>query len=211
VPEWGSLWLFVLAAVALAVTPGPAVLYIVTRSISQGRPAGIVSCLGVALGGMVHVLAAALGLSAILATSALAFNVVKFAGAAYLVWLGIRKLTRAPEATTTGNARPQPLPRIFSEGMIVNALNPKTALFFLAFLPQFVSPSRGDVSVQCAVLGGLFILIAACTDMTWALVASGAGSWLHRHPRFIASERYVTGGVYLTLGLAAAASGTGRK
>src|SRR5262245_23822406 len=131
----GSLWLYVLAALALAVTPGPAVLYVVTRSISQGRAAGVVSCLGVALGGMVHVLAAGLGLSAVLATSALAFNAVKYAGAAYLVWLGVRKLTQAPAALTIDAAATHSLLRVFREGLVVNVLNPKTALFFLAFLP----------------------------------------------------------------------------
>jgi threonine/homoserine/homoserine lactone efflux protein len=206
-----SLWLFVVAAVVLAVTPGPAVLYIVTRSVSQGRLAGVVSCLGVAVGGMVHVLAAAVGVSAVLATSALAFNLVKYAGAAYLVWLGVRRLTRAPAADAAGGSEPRSLLRLFREGVVVNVLNPKTALFFLAFLPQFVAPSKGNVPLQCAALGGLFVLIALCTDTTWSLAASGAGSWLRRHPRFLTTERYVAGGTYITLGLAAAVSGNGRK
>jgi threonine/homoserine/homoserine lactone efflux protein len=210
-PEVNGLWLFVGAAVALAVTPGPAVLYIVTRSISQGRAAGVVSCLGVALGGIVHVVAAALGLSAVLATSAFAFSVVKYAGAAYLVWLGVRKLTQPPQAAAAANAERRSLIRVFQDGVVVNVLNPKTALFFLAFLPQFVTPSRGDVPLQCAFLGGLFVLIALCTDTSWSLAASGAGMWLRSHPRFISSERLVTGSVYLTLGVAAAVSGNGRK
>jgi threonine/homoserine/homoserine lactone efflux protein len=206
----GHLGLFAAAALALAITPGPAVLYIVTRSLSQGRAAGVVSCLGVALGGLFHVLAATLGLSAVLATSAMAFGVVKYAGAAYLVWLGIRKL-RSPAVAFAGPAADDPsLVRAFREGVVVNVLNPKTALFFLAFLPQFVVPSRGSVPLQCALLGCVFILIALCTDAAWSLAASGARSWLRGHPRFVATERYVTGGVYLTLGLAAAATG-GRK
>src|SRR5262245_57466906 len=138
-PDPSSLWLFAAAALVLAVTPGPAVLYIVTRSVSQGRLAGVVSCLGVAVGGMVHVLAAAAGLSVVLATSALAFNIVKYAGAAYLVWLGIQKLTRAPRPDAEASAEPHSLLRVFREGVVVNVLNPKTALFFLAFLPQFVA------------------------------------------------------------------------
>ena len=206
----GHLGLFAGAALVLAVTPGPAVLYIVTRSLSQGRAAGVVSCLGVALGGVFHVLAAALGLSAVLATSALAFGLVKYAGAAYLIWLGVRKLTSpaasfAPHADTNVS-----LAAAFREGVVVNVLNPKTALFFLAFLPQFVSPERGNVPLQCALLGGLFLLIALCTDTTWSLAASGARSWLTGHPRFVSAERYVTGGAYLTLGVAAAIAG-GRK
>jgi threonine/homoserine/homoserine lactone efflux protein len=210
-PDQASLALFVTATAVLTIAPGPAVLYIVTRSVSQGRAAGVVSCLGVALGGMAHVLAAAFGLSALLATSALAFGVVKYAGATYLVWLGVRKLTDRAERATSETAVERPRRRIFLDGMVVNLLNPKTALFFLAFLPQFVSPSRGDVSLQCALLGGVFLLIALCTDLAWALVASRAGAWLHRHPRFVSSERYAAGTVYLGLGLATAFAGDQRR
>ena len=209
-PEVRNLQLFVIAAILLAVTPGPAVLYIVTRSITQGRIAGVVSCCGVTLGGFVHVLAAALGLSAALATSVLAFNVIKYAGAAYLVWLGVRAFMKKPELATIERGEPRSLRRVFRDGVVVNILNPKTALFFLAFIPQFVTPSSGSVPLQCAFLGGVFVAIAFCTDVTWSLAASGAGSWLRGHPRFVASERYVAGGVYVTLGLTAAFSG-GRK
>jgi threonine/homoserine/homoserine lactone efflux protein len=205
------LQLFFIAALVLAVTPGPAVLYIVTRSITQGRTAGLVSCLGVSVGGLVHVCAAALGVTAALATSVVAFSVVKFAGAGYLVWLGARTLTQRHAAPTVERAEPRSLVRIFEDGVVVNVLNPKTALFFLAFIPQFVEPSRGDIPLQCALLGGLFVLIAFCTDVIWSLAASGAGSWLRGHPRFVSSQRYVAGGVYLTMGLTAALSGGGRK
>jgi len=210
-PDVSNLQLFVIAALVLAVTPGPAVLYIVTRSVTQGRTAGVVSCFGVTLGGLVHVLAAALGVSAALAASVVAFNVVKYAGAVYLVWLGIRTVIKRPEPAAMTRAEPHSLLRIFQDGVVVNVLNPKTALFFLAFLPQFVDPSRGDVPLQCAFLGGLFVLIAFCTDVTWSLAASGAGAWLRGHPGFVRSERYVAGGVYVTLGLTAAFSGSARK
>jgi threonine/homoserine/homoserine lactone efflux protein len=123
----------------------------------------------------------------------------------------VRRLTQAPSPEAAATAEPHSLLRVFREGIVVNVLNPKTALFFLAFLPQFVTPSRGAVPTQCAVLGGLFIVIALCTDTMWSLAASSAASWLRQHPRFIASERYIAGTVYLGLGLAAAASGTGRK
>jgi threonine/homoserine/homoserine lactone efflux protein len=210
-PDVRNLQLFVIAAIALAITPGPAVLYIVTRSITQGRAAGVVSCLGVSSGGMVHVVAAALGVSAALATSVLAFNVVKYAGAAYLLWLGVRAFMKEPEATHVERSEPRSLGRIFRDGVVVNILNPKTALFFLAFIPQFVTPASGDVALQCAFLGGLFVFIAFCTDVIWALVASGAGAWLRGQPQFVASQRYVAGSVYLTLGVTAAFSGPSRK
>jgi threonine/homoserine/homoserine lactone efflux protein len=210
-PDVRNLQLFVVAALVLAITPGPAVLYIVTRSITQGRAAGVVSCLGISLGGLVWVLAAALGVSAALATSVVAFNVVRYAGAAYLLWLGVRAFMTTPETATIERSVPRSLRRVFRDGVVVNLLNPKAALFFLAFIPQFVTPSSGDIPLQCAFLGGLFVLIAFCTDVTWSLVASGAGAWLRGHPRFVASERYVAGSVYLTLGLTAAFSGNARK
>lgn len=203
--------LFTVTALVLTVTPGPAVIYIVTRSLGQGRSAGLVSCLGLALGGMVHALAAAFGLSTVLATSALAFSVVKYAGAAYLVWLGVRKLSGKAEAGPQGAPEARSLSRVFRQAVVVNVLNPKAALFFLAFLPQFVVPSRGDLAFQFALLGALFILIAFCTDVAWALAASGAGAWLSRHPGYVRAERYLTGSVYLGLGLAAAFSGDARK
>jgi threonine/homoserine/homoserine lactone efflux protein len=207
----GDLSLFIVAALVLAITPGPAVLYIVTRSISQGRAAGIVSCFGVALGGMIHVLAAALGLSSILMASAVAFTVLKYVGALYLIWLGVRKLAARPTLDAPQVGAVHSLWRVGREGFVVNLLNPKTALFFLAFLPQFVEPARGQVAAQFAFLGSLFLAIACCTDTMWALVASGAGTWLKRHPRFVSSERYMAGGVYLGLGLATAFSSAGRK
>jgi threonine/homoserine/homoserine lactone efflux protein len=210
-PDPGNLGLFAAAALLLALTPGPAVLYIVARSLSQGRAAGVASCLGIALGGTFHVLAAALGLSALLATSALAFDLVRYAGAAYLVWLGFQKLRQAPGATPAGTAERRSLRRVFRDGVVVNVLNPKTALFFLAFLPQFVAPSRGDVSLQLAALGALFVLIALSSDLSWALLASSAGGWLRNHPGFVSSERYLVGTAYIGLGLAAAVAGRGRN
>jgi len=144
-PDPGTLALFAGAAVALLVIPGPAVLYIVAQSIEHGRGAGLVSMLGVQFGGLVHVTAAALGLSALLVSSAVAFNVVKYAGAAYLIFLGLRKLLRRERFETTGERPPRRLDRLFAQGIVVNVLNPKTALFFFAFLPQFVDVSAGSV------------------------------------------------------------------
>ena len=141
-PAPHALLTFALASMALLLVPGPSVIYIVTRSISQGRGAGIVSMLGIETGGLVHVTAAALGLSALLASSATAFDVVRFAGAGYLVYLGIRRL-REPTSLTAVLTPASPR-RLFTQGIVVNVLNPKTALFFLAFLPQFIDPSRGS-------------------------------------------------------------------
>src|SRR6266511_3086245 len=154
-PDSTSMWLFGLAALALLAIPGPAVLYIVFQSAEQGRRVGLASVAGVHLGTLVHVAAASAGLSALIVASSLAFGVVKYAGAAYLVYLGIRKLLEREEETRVEHKR-EPLRRAFVRGTIVNALNPKTALFFLAFLPQFVAPDRGGVWSQALVLGFVF-------------------------------------------------------
>jgi len=204
VPDPTSLGIFVLAALLLLLTPGPAVLYIVTRSIDQGRRAGLVSMLGVHVGTLVHVGAAAAGLSALLAASALAFSAVKLLGAAYLVYLGVRRLLERPGPAAGGALRERRLRRAFLDGVVVNVLNPKTALFFLAFLPQFVDVSRGMVGVQVRVLGMVFVALGVITDGGYALTAGTAAGWLRGHPRFLASERWISGVMYIGLGVAAA-------
>ena len=209
-PEPSSLALFVPAALALLVVPGPSVLYIVTQSVSQGRRAGLVSMLGIQTGALVHVTAAAVGLSALIVSSALAFSVVKYVGAAYLVVLGVRRLLGGE-----GLAHAAPRPRrsharLYRQGIVVNALNPKTALFFLAFLPQFVDPERGSVALQVIVLGVLFIALAIMSDSAWAMASGTASAWLRASPRFARVERLVSGGVFVGLGLAAAATGSRR-
>src|SRR5262249_40129390 len=157
VPGAANLGLFISAALVLLLIPGPAVLYIIGRSVEQGRLAGFVSDLGIHVATLVHVAAAALGLSAILAASALAFGVVKYAGAAYLIWIGVKKIFGKGEAADgAASAAGRSLGRLFRDGFIVNLLNPKTALFFLAFLPQFVEVDRGHVAMQVAILGLLF-------------------------------------------------------
>lgn len=155
--------------------------------------------------------AATLGLSALLMTSALAFSIVKYLGAAYLVSLGVRTLlARGAQARATDPA-PRTLSRVFAQGFLVNLLNPKIALFFLAFLPQFVDPARGAVAAQILVLGALFVMLALCTDGSYALLASTAGQWLQREARFRHVQRYVTGSVYIGLGLTAAFAGSAKK
>jgi threonine/homoserine/homoserine lactone efflux protein len=205
-PEAGTLGVFALAALALIVVPGPAVLYIVAQSIDGGRVAGLVSALGVALGGLVHVAAAAIGLSALLVSSATAFTVVKLAGAAYLIGLGLHTLLRRRDPQDTVVPRERRLRRIFSQGVVVNVLNPKTALFFLAFLPQFVDPERGSVALQLLVLGLLFVVLAVCSDSLWALGAGTASERLRVSRRFLALQRYVSGSVFVGLGALTAAA-----
>jgi len=211
VPEVSHIGLFVSASIALLLTPGPAVLYIVTRSVEQGRAAGLVSVVGICSGTLVHVVAATLGLSALLVSSARAFTTVRYAGAAYLIVLGIQTLARRPPPVADIAIERAALRSVFTQGVIVNVLNPHTALFFFAFLPQFVNPSRGHVPAQMLALGLLFVGLSATTDSGWAIAAGTAGDWIRRHPRFTAGQRYVTGGALIGLGAAAAFAGNGRK
>lgn len=207
IPEPHSVALFVVAALALLLVPGPAVLYIVARSIHQGRRAGLASVLGIHVGTLVHIGAATAGLSAIVVSSAVAFTTVKIAGAVYLVGLGLWTILsrRAEPDLVLGGARN--LRRAFAQGIVVNVLNPKTALFFLAFLPQFVDPGAARPAAQIAVLGLLFALLGLVTDSAWALASGTAGGVLRRSSRFVRAQRYVTGGVYVGLGLATAFAG----
>ncbi|GIV84065.1 MAG: RhtB family transporter [Candidatus Roseilinea sp.] len=203
-----QIQLFILASLALLVAPGPAVLYIVARSVSQGRLAGMVSAAGVQVGALVHILAAALGLSAVLLSSALAFNAVKYLGAAYLIYLGARQwLTRAPATGASAIPR-ESLQRVFAQGVVVNALNPKTALFFFAFLPQFVDPAQGDVAAQVLLLGLLFVALAMVNDGAYALLAGSLGNWLRGHRRFWRAQRIFAGAVCVGLGVMTALSGS---
>jgi threonine/homoserine/homoserine lactone efflux protein len=204
------LAVFVGAAAVLLVTPGPAVLYITARSVTQGLRAGLVSVLAIETGTSTHALGAALGLSAVLASSALAFSVVKYVGAAYLIFLGVRKLASRSASVPAAAQEPPavPLKTIYVQGVIVSVLNPKTALFFLAFLPQFVDPTRGHVTAQMVVLGGIFVALAVISDGAYALLAGTAGRWLWRNPRFVRGERYVSGTVYIGLGAFTALSGS---
>ena len=199
-----NLPVFLLAALILLLTPGPAVLYIIARSMDQGRVAGFISVLSIETGNSVHVLAATLGLSAILMSSALAFSIVKYLGAAYLVYLGVRRLLTHDQSHEIAKLQRQSLRRIYSQGVLVATLNPKTALFFLAFLPQFVDPSAGSVTLQFLTLGGIFVTMAIVTDSMYALLASTAGGWLKRNRPFLSAERYVVGSVYIGLGVTAA-------
>lgn len=203
-----SLLIFIGAALALLLAPGPAVLYIVARSIDQGSFAGIISVLGIGLGSLLHVIAAALGLSALLVSSALAFIMVKYLGAAYLIYLGIATLLKKPVLVDEEKPQQQSLFQIFRQGVIVNVLNPKTALFFFAFLPQFVDANKGSISLQILFLGALFTTMAICTDSVYALLAGHLGHILKNSSHFLKLQRYLSGGIYIILGLTTALSGT---
>lgn len=210
-PNWSSLSLFITAVLLLVFIPGPNTIYIVARSIQQGRRAGIVSSLGVQLGTLFHVIAAAFGLSALLLSSALAFNVVKYAGAAYLIYLGIKTLLSREQPQAPEEVQTTAFSRVFYQGVIVNLLNPKTALFFFAFLPQFVDPERGSLATQIMLLGTILMVLGALSDVTYALAAGSIGNWLRGNAKFLRAQRYFAGSVYIGLGAATAFSGTHKR
>ena len=204
-PDGSTLLLFAGASLALLAVPGPAVIYVVTRSLDQGRAAGIVSVLGIETGTFAYALAAAAGLTGLIAASEIGFTVVKYAGAAYLVYLGVRKLLEPEEPQDRlSSARS----RLFVRGVLVQLLNPKIAIFFLAFLPQFVDSSRGPVAVQVLVLGTIFTLLAVLSDGAYVLLAGAVGAWLRSGRRARGRLARLSGGVYIGLGVTAALSGT---
>ncbi len=210
-PDGTTLLVFLGASLVLLVTPGPAVFYIVARSIDQGRMAGMVSTLGVAAGSCLHIIAAALGISVLLASSAVAFNVVKLIGAAYLIYLGVRKFLIPDPVETDVHVELRRLREIFVQGVIVNVFNPKTALFFLAFLPQFVDVAKGQVALQMILLGVLFALLGVLSDGAYAIAAGSFGQWLKSHAGVLRAQRYFAGSVFITLGVLTAATGSSKK
>jgi threonine/homoserine/homoserine lactone efflux protein len=208
-PDASTFLLFAAASLAFLAIPGPSVFYIVTRSLAQGRRAGVTSMLGVQAGGLVHVVAAAVGVSALIASSATAFTIVKYAGAAYLVFLGLRKLLSRSDEPLELTLTPASGRRLFWQGAVVNILNPKTALFFLAFLPQFVDPSAA-VAPQMLVLGTLLVGLGVVSDGTYALVAAGAGRRLRETAAARRRLDRLSGGVFVSLGVVAALAGEPR-
>jgi threonine/homoserine/homoserine lactone efflux protein len=211
-PEPSTIVVFALAGLVLVAIPGPNLIYITTRSLSQGRRAGVASALGVETGTLVHITAAAIGLSALIASSASAFDAVRFLGAAYLVYLGVRTLSGRDRLESADPAEPPvSLRRAYVEGMVVNVLNPKVALFFLAFLPQFVDPERGAAAGQIVVFGLVLFAIGVCMDMLYAFAAGALGGWLRRSASFERRQRLVTGSVYIALGATAALVTGGRR
>jgi threonine/homoserine/homoserine lactone efflux protein len=209
VPTASTLLTFSLASLALLLIPGPAVLYILNRSVSDGRRVGLAAVGGLELGNSVHAFAAALGLSAVLATSAIAFNTIKWVGVAYLVITGVRVLRHPPKALDERSSG-HTAAKAFRQGIVVNIFNPKVALFFLSFLPQFIDPKRGHGALQALILGLLFVAIGCVTDSAYAFVASSLRGVLLRGRSLPFVQRYVAGTVFIGLGLVAAATGRAR-
>ena len=192
--------LFLVATITLALIPGPDMVYVLARSVGQGRKAGIVSALGVSVGLLVHTSAAALGLSALLMSSAFAYTAVKYLGAVYLIYLGVR-IVLSKDTGSLSTLKQASLKRIFSQGVITNVLNPKIALFFLAFLPQFVDVSSGQVAWQIITLGIIFNVIGTLWHIALASLAGSAGSWLRKRPSFSYIQKWFTGSILIALGI----------
>ena len=208
-PDGSHLALFVTAALVLLAIPGPSVLYIVSQSVEYGRRAGLTAVGGVHTGSLVHVAAATVGLSALLVSSAVAFSAVKLVGAVYLIFLGVQKLLGRGDGAGPAPTGEHDLRRIFRQGIVVNVLNPKTALFFLAFLPQFVNPDR-SAAPQIALLGLIWVVLGLMSDSVYAVLSGTVGGALRRSATFARAQRVITGFVLIGLGVLAALTGRSR-
>jgi threonine/homoserine/homoserine lactone efflux protein len=203
-PDLSTLLLFAGATLLLIAIPGPSVLYIVAQSVEHGRKAGLVSVAGVHAGSLVHIGAAAVGISSLLVSSATAFAFVKYAGAAYLIYLGLQRFREPAKLLEADEMPAAPLGRLFKRGIIVNVLNPKTAIFFLALLPQFIDPHAGSAFLQVIALGIVWLFVAGAGDSVWALVAGTLGGWLRKRRRAAQAEKYSSGSILVGLGMATA-------
>ena len=202
---------FIIASAVLVLIPGPAVMYIVSTGIGRGRRAALASVLGIETGALFHVFAAAIGVSAIVASSAMAFSVLKYGGAAYLIYLGVKTLRSSDSPLRAAAEAEVSVRRSYARGVLVNALNPKIALFFLAFIPQFVRQERGAVALQFLSLGAVFIAVAFLLDSCYAFASGAIGGWVARSPRFARVQRRFAGVAYIALGASAALTGQGNK
>ena len=199
-PEKAAFLAFLIAAFALNLAPGPDMLYVIGRSVGQGRKAGIVSSLGVFVGCWIHILGAAFGIAALLRSSPVAFNAVRYAGAAYLIYLGIRMLAQKTDLASQ-QLKAKNLASIFRQGAITNVLNPKVAIFFLAFLPQFIDAQRGSVALQIAVLGLIFNVGGTLVNLAVAYAGGTLGELLRRNQSIARLQRRFTGLIFVGLGL----------
>ena len=200
-PSLSTLPVFIAASIVLLVIPGPAVLFIVARSGSQGRRAGLVSVLGVHTASIVHVLAAVVGLSAVVVASSIAFTAVKLVGGLYLIVLGVKSLRSARRSANVTVPTVRPVKRLFAEAFVVSLLNPKVALFFLAFLPQFVQRGHGSIWTQTLVLGAIYILLGLCSDSMYAMIGARLGTRLSGRAARLRATRYAEGGILVGLGV----------
>ena len=198
-PSIESLLAFGIASLALLVIPGPAVLYIINRSVADGRNVALAAVAGLEIGNFMHVIAATVGLSAVIATSAAAFSVVKWIGAGYLIYIGFRTLVTKPQTANQLND-PMSRRRAFTQGIVVNTFNPKVALFFLSFLPQFIDANRGSAALQSLVLGSIFVVLGCISDSLFAILASALRGTLLRGKSLPFVQRYVAGSVFIALG-----------
>jgi threonine/homoserine/homoserine lactone efflux protein len=197
----GSLITYAAVVLGLFLIPGPAVLLVLARSMSGGRRVGVATRLGIACGDLLHTAMATFGLSAVLMTSALAFSIVKYAGAAYLILLGLRAFLEKSRDLDLPSARAVDPPRAFAQAILAELLNPKTALFFLAFLPQFVRPEHGSIVAQFSILGLVFVVMSAAYTSSLALAAGQASGWLKRHRGIGRWQGRVVGTIYVALGV----------
>lgn len=208
-PTIPTLLTFAVAAMLLIIVPGPNVIYIITRGIDQGRRAAVTSALGVDTGMLFHIGAAMLGLSALVSSSELVFNLVKYAGAGYLIWMGVHSIrARVTNLDVPVISRRASYRRVFAQGLIVNILNPKVGLFFVAFLPQFIDPARGSSTTQILVLGGVFVAIGLVSDLAYALASGSIGKWLGSRAAIARQRDRFAGVIYILLGALAALSGS---
>lgn len=198
-PEKTAFLTFLVAALMLNIAPGPDMLYVIGRSVGQGRKAGVVSALGIFAGCWVHILAAAVGIAALLRSSPLAFNIVRYAGAGYLLYLGVKMVLQSSQLEAQELSR-ESLSKVFRQGVITNVLNPKVALFFLAFLPQFIDGAHGSVAMQIVLLGLIFNAGGTVVNLVVAYAGGTAGELLRRSPRVARIQKWFTGLVFIGLG-----------
>ena len=209
--DWTTLSLFLSVTAVLVFIPGPNTMYIVARSVEQGRKAGAVSSLGVQVGSMIHILFAMFGLSALIVSSAFAFNAIKYAGALYLIFMGIKTLRSEKAVALKEENTELALGKMFQQGIVVNVLNPKTAVFFFAFLPQFIRLGEHPVAAQIFLLGSILVLLGFSSDLLYAFSADSLGNWLRHNPQFVTVQRYFAGLIYIGLGVLTAVSGSAHR
>jgi threonine/homoserine/homoserine lactone efflux protein len=206
-PTLTTLFLLVTMTVLVCIVPGPDMLYIISRSTGQGRSTGVVSCLGIATGGLLQTTAVALGISSFFLVVPIAYDIIKYVGAAYLVYLGIRFILSREEMLTSSHDGKADFRKAFLQGSLTTLLNPKVALFYVAFLPQFVDPTRGHIPLQLLILGLLFNITSLAVDTSVALLASLLGTWLKRRSGAAKLIHWLTGSVLVGLGVRLAFSG----